>query len=194
MFMSIGHVYEGLQWAGVASLVAIVSFGVLPLFRKPFDPSGSVSQSWGETERTHRTMGVVLTVFGAGFSAFVIGWLVPTYHVAPFMYYITAAAYLGLLAVGWVRIVERPAEHPVHHPHFVGGVAGATGIALYYAAALLAHPALPPVSRHLTIIAFAYSVCWPLFFLKRIRNYFLILECLFVLLFVLVVLSLTLGW
>lgn len=192
--MQVGQVNEALQWAGVVSLCAIVLFGVLPLLRGPFDPARSVSQSWGETRRTHLALGVVLTVFGAGFCAFFAGWLIPTYNLPAFMYVVTAAAYLAVLVVAWVRIVEKPAEHPIHHPHFVGGMVGATGIAFSYVTILLTASPLPQISRNLILIALIYSICWPLFFLRRVRDYFLILECLFVFLFVIVVLSLTRGW
>lgn len=183
-----------LQWVGVASLCVIVLAGVVPLIGRPFDPSSSVSQSWGERQRFSVLMGMVLTVFGAGFCLFIVGWLTPAYGLPHWMYYVAAVAYLGILGVAWVRIVDKPAEHPVHHPHFLGGIAGASAITASYATLLFWASSVPRLSYYLTLIAFAYSLCWPLFFLPRVREYFLVLECMFVFLFVLVILSLTAGW
>jgi hypothetical protein len=119
--MDVANTYEALQWVGVVSLAAIVFTGVLPLMGKPFDPSRSVSQSWGETEQFHLFMGAVLTIAGAGFCAFVPGWLMPVYHLPAFMYVVTVLAYLAVLAVAWAPITEKPGEHSLRHPHFVEG-------------------------------------------------------------------------
>lgn len=185
---------DALQWFGIISLGVIVIFGAAPLLRKPFDPTESVSQSWGGMPSTHRLLGIILTLFGAGFCAFLTGWLIPVYHLPTFMYGLTAVAYLALLSIAWIPITEKPGEHSLRHPHFVGGALGATGITISYMAILISQPTVPPVSRFLTIVALIYSLCWPLFFLRPARRAFLILECLFVLLFVLVICALTLGW
>lgn len=187
------QVYAQLHWIGILSLGGIVLSGLAPVFLKPLDFSESVSLSWSRTKLIHRQIGLALIVFGTGFCTFLVGWLIPTYHIASFMYLVVAVAYISLLTVVWSPMTEKPGAHSLRHPHFVGGGLGATGVAISYAAILLARPTVPPVSQILSVIAMFYSVCWPLFFLRPVRRVFLLLECLFVLLFALVILSLSLG-
>ena len=188
------HVYEPLRWLGVLSLGIILAAGLWPLKGRLFDdPGRSVSQSWSAV-RKPRLLGTLLTVAGAGLCAFIVGWLTPMYRLGPLMYVLAAVGFLGLLAVAWVPIAERPGEHSLKHPHFIGGVAAANVAVVAYILIICAAPKVPPISYNLAVIALIFSASWPVFFVKGVRSYFLVLEGVFVLLLVAVMLLLTMGW
>jgi hypothetical protein len=188
------HAVESLRWVGVVSLSVILLFGILPILKAANDPSQSASQTWAFDEWGHRLISIILTVFGAGFCAFLIGWLIPIYHLWVGMYSITLAGYLAILGIAWFPMVNNPGEHSVWHPHFIGGVAAACGAIIGYSAILLATPDIPRLSYYITVVALLYSAAWPAFFLRSFRRYFKPLEGILVVLFVTVIASLTIGW
>src|SRR4051812_18342422 len=98
--------------------------------------SQSVSQTWSLSTKGHLLISIVLTVFGAGLCAFIVGWLVPTYVLWPGMYAVTLAGYLAVLGIAWFPITEKPGEHSFRHPHFIGGAVAACGAIVAYTSIL----------------------------------------------------------
>ena len=184
---------EYLRWAGIVSLAVIVISGAIPVFRTVTRPGQSVSQTWSSDTRGHRLISIILTVFGAGLCAFMVGWLIPTYQLWPGMYAITLVGYLAILGVAWFPMTEGPGEHSFWHPHFIGGAVTACGAIIGYTAILLANADIPPFSYRLTLIALLCTAAWPLFFLREVRNYFIVLEVIVVMLFMAVIAALTFG-
>lgn len=184
---------ESLRWVGVFSLAVIIATGIVPVLKMVKSPSQSISQLWASAEKHHRFISIVVSIFGAGLSAHIIGWLIPTYQLWAGMYLVALVGYLAILGVAWFPMVESPGEHSLRHPHFVGGAIVAYGAVVGYLIILLAGTAIPQVSRVATAIALAYSAMWPVFFFPGIRKYFLVLETILIALFVAVITSLTLG-
>jgi hypothetical protein len=185
---------ESLRWLGILSLGAVLLWGILPALQAATSPKQSVSQIWASNTRSHRIISVLLTIFGAGFCTFLAGWLIPTYQLWAGMYPATFAGYVAVLGVAWFPMADSPGEHSLWHPHFIGGAAGACLAMLGYASILLANADIPRLSHHLTVVALLYSATWPIFFLRSVRKYFMILEGILAALFVAVITALTLGW
>lgn len=183
---------ESLRWIGLISLWVILITGAVPVFKRASSLKQSVSQLWALDSQKHTAISIILTICGAGMCASALGWLIPTYQLWPGMYPIIIAGYLALLAVAWFPIHVGPGEHSLLHPHFVGGAIAATGATIGYMCILLAPTEIPRVSYYMTIIALVYSVTWPAFMLRGVRNYFIVLEGTLVLLFVTVVTTLAL--
>lgn len=187
------HAIEGLRWAGPFSLAGIIVCGTIPALKTLKSPGQSISQSWAIVGKQRWFTSAALTVFGAGLSASVIGWLVPTYKLWAGMYLVTSLSYLACLTVAWFPMMEKPGEHSYWHPHFIGGATVAYGAVAGYAIILLAGAPIPPISRYLTVSALIYSALWPIFFHRAVRKYFIYLEITLVALFMSVVTSLTIG-
>lgn len=185
---------ESLRFVGIISLLIVVVSGAMPVFQTITSLSQSVSQTWTANESTRRLISVVLTIFGAGICAFMAGWLIPTYQLWPGMYLVILLGYIAVLGIAWVPMTESPGEHSFKHPHFVGGAAAACGAIIGYAAILLANGDVPQTSYYITLAALIYTAMWPLFLLRGVRNYFIVLEVILVLFFVAVIAALTFGW
>lgn len=185
------HAIEPLRWKGLVSLLVLVVFGSLPLFRVPHNNEQSISQLWALDTRARVPLGIIFSVFGAGFCLFLAGWLIPTYALWPGMYAIVGAAYVGLLFVVWVPLHHAPGAHSLKHPHFIGGALTACTAVVGYGIILLSNAPLPLAATVATVVALAYSLFWPAFFLPKVRTYFLPLEMILVGCFVLVILTLT---
>jgi len=184
---------ESLRWVGLLSLAAILVSGIMPVLTTANNPSQSVSQTWASNRQSHLAISIMLTVFGAGFCASIVGWLIPTYHLWVGMYLVTLAGYVALLGVAWFPMADSPGEHSLRHPHFIGGAAAACGAIVGYASVLLAGGGIPRLGYYVTVVALIYSALWPSFFLRRVRKYFMVLEGILVVLFVAVAIALMLG-
>jgi hypothetical protein len=172
-------------------LTAIIAAGIVPILKMINSPSQSISQLWASAEKHHRLISVTVTIFGAGLSAYIIGWLIPTYQLWTGMYLVALVGYVAILGVAWFPMVESPGEHSLRHPHFIGGAIVAYGAVVGYLIILLTGNAVSQWSRAITIAALVYSALWPIFFLPGVRKYFLILETVLVALFVAAITALT---
>lgn len=184
---------EPLRWVGVAALCGMLLAALALQLTERFDSSRSVSQVWARSRRSYIFTGVSMSVFGALLCLSLVGWHIPAYRLPTLMYPLVALAYLALLAIAWVPMTEKPGEHSLLHPHFLGGAFVATGAIVGFACILLARPAVPTASYWSTAVSLAYASMWPLFMTVRLRRFFLLLEIGLVLLFVLVVTALTIG-
>lgn len=183
---------ESLRWLGVVALAGMLAAALLVLLTQQFDASRSVSQSWSRSRRAYVFMGVSVTVFGALLVVSLMGWTIPHYGLPWLMYPLVSLAYLALLVIAWVPMIEKPGEHSLLHPHFVGGGIVATGAAIGFLLILLAKPAVPALSFWITVAALSYGALWPLFMTRHLRRYFLVLEIGLVLMFMAVTTTLTL--
>ena len=174
-------------------MLVILVGGTIPVLGSVTSPSQSVSQLWASSRQKHLATSILLTIFGAGFCGWLAAWLIPNYQLWPGMYVVVALAYVATLGVAWFPLSDKPGEHSLRHPHFIGGATVTYGVVMGYIVILLAHGKIPPVSHGLAIAALVYSAAWPTFFLRGIRNYFIVLEILLVLLFSAVMIALTLG-
>lgn len=184
---------ELLRWLGVAALLGMVLTAVAVQMRERFDASRSASQAWSRSRRSYLLTGVSMTLCGAVLCLSMMAWLIPHYGLSALMYPLVGLAYVALLAVAWVPIAEKPGEHQLSHPHFIGGAVVATGAVVGFLCILSAEPAVPVVSFWLSVVALAYTVLWPVFFVARLRRYFLLLEIGIVMWFVSVITALTIG-
>jgi len=187
------HAIESLRWIGLLSLAAILAASIGPVIKSVSSAGQSISQLWAAAEKHHLLISVVLTVGGAGLCAYILGWLIPTYKLWPGMNFVALAGYLAILAVAWFPMIEAPGLHSWRHPHFIGGAVVAYGAVVGYLVILLSGTGIPHPSRIIAVIALAYSAFWPVLFLPGIRNYFMILETILVVLFIAVIATLTLG-
>ncbi len=185
---------ESLRWVGLCSLAVIIAAGIGPILKMVESPGQSISQLWAAAEKHHKLISIIMTIFGAGLSAYVICWLIPTYRLWPGMYVVALISYIALLGVSWFPMVESPGEHSLRHPHFVGGAIVAYGAVIGYLVILLTGTAIPQGSRAVTVAALVYSALWPIFFLPDVRKYFIILETILIALFIVVIGALTIGW
>lgn len=184
---------EELRWLGVIALSGMLATALLLLVTQQFDPSSSVSQSWSRSKRAFLFMGISMSVFGALLCVSLLGWTIPHYGLPVLLYPLVLLAYLALLVIAWVPMVEKPGEHSWLHPHFLGGGVVATGALVGFLLILQASPPVPPVSYWLTVLALAYGLLWPVFMLEKVRKYFLVLEIGLVLMFVQVTVALAAG-
>jgi hypothetical protein len=188
------HAVESLRWVGLLSLTIIIATGIVPMLKMVNSSSQSISQLWASAEKHQRLISVIVTVFGAGLSAYIIGWLIPTYQLWVGMYLIALAGYSAILVVAWLPMTKGPGEHSLRHPHFIGGAVVAYGAVAGYLVILLTGIAIPRGSYNTVVIALIYSALWPIFFLSGVRKYFMVLETILIVLFIAVITTLTFGW
>lgn len=188
------HAVESLRWVGLLSLTIIIATGIVPMLKMVNSPSQSISQLWASAEKHQRLISIIVTVFGAGLSAYIIGWLIPTYQLWVGMYLIALAGYMAILVVAWLPMAKGPGEHSLRHPHFIGGAVVAYGAVAGYLVILLTGIAIPRGSYNTAVIALVYSALWPIFFLSGVRKYFMVLETILIVLFIAVITTLTFGW
>jgi hypothetical protein len=179
--------FEWLRWAGAIILFIMLAFGTFILFRYPLGKQASISRHIASNPWHYLLMALLLTIGGGIFYGFLIFWLVPTYHISPVIYGLLAIAFIAQLTLAWVpdKLPTTPSNRRLHLLHFTGGVIVAVimMLSLYFLCA--SYEYLPIISSFFVIASTIFStVCIALYtFVRRSRQYFLWLECVFILLF-----------
>jgi hypothetical protein len=178
---------EWLRWAGAAILSAMLLFGAFILIRYPLGKQSSISRHIASNPWHYLLMALLLSVGGGIFYAFLVFWLVPTYHISVFIYVLLAIAFVAQLILAWVpdKLPTTPSHRRLHLLHFTAGttVAVIMMLSLYFLCAAFEH--LPDISRVFVIASTIFSTgCIALYtFSRKSRRYFLWLESVFILLF-----------
>jgi hypothetical protein len=189
--------YEWLRWAGAAILSILLIFGAFIIFRYPQGKHSSISRHIASNPLHYVLMALLLTIGGGVFYAFLIFWLIPTYHISTAIYYLLALAFAAQLTLAWVpdKSPTTKLRKRLHIIHYAGGmiVASVMAICLYFLCA--AYPYLPPLSLIFVVASTLFStICIILYvFFKQTRQHFLIYEIIFIALFSVAIFSLILG-
>jgi hypothetical protein len=171
------------RWIGLISAVIAVITAGIPLLMQPLDWGSSVSNSWAGSRRKFVTIAIVMSLTGAGMTLGWILWIIPFYQLPKLMYVIVSIAFIGLTAVAWVPMKERPGEHSLLQKHFLGGAAMVTLAIVAMACVTWYGSNITTATRAVSFDAMIFSACWPLLFFTRAKRIFLPLESLIALSF-----------
>lgn len=183
---------EIFRWFGVGALV-LLGAGVMAILRKDFlGTHQSISAHMAASKRKYMLMGGTITVAAAPFALFALGWLAPTYQVSAWAMTIVVSIFTvaGLVAA-WTRVhAERTGIE--HNLHMVS--AGMAGISLGVIIALIAlSPVLTTLAATLISIMIGITLVFGyLYFLKpKSRRHFFIYESIYLMVFSINLLALT---
>jgi|GEM_PF-4911928 len=142
-----------LRWLGSASILLMVLTSATPLLGKPLDWQDSVSHSWIGSRRKWLTLATLLTIGGTGLCISLALWVVPHYDLPALLHGVIALAYIGLLAVAWIPMTDRPGEHSMTHGHFLGGSILATLAIIAMASIIWFGTDVPQATRVASFVA-----------------------------------------
>lgn len=178
---------EWLRWTGGALLTAMLILGLFIVFKSRLGKQASISLHISSHPVFFVLMGLFLTIGGGVFYAFLVFWLVPTYHMVPAIYPILAIAFVAQLGLAWIpdKSPTTPRQALFHSIHFVCGAIVALAMVLSLVLLIFSREYMPTISGLLVVIsAFLSAVCIFVYsFFKKSRQHFFIYEAVFILFF-----------
>ncbi|HBO64844.1 TPA: hypothetical protein DD425_02700 [Candidatus Saccharibacteria bacterium] len=181
---------ELLRWASAIILITLCIACIAIVSKRPIGKNTSVSLHISSNSPQFLSMAIFLTIAGAVFYTFIWVWLIPKYSLPPLLYPVLVVAYLGQLLLSWYPASMSNSKS--HKLHTTGGVVVAVGMLLVLLTLCLDVTKLPfLVWVYVTIGTISTGILLVLYAIQRkVRDYFLIFELLFIAFFCSVILLL----
>lgn len=181
-----------MRWIGIFIAAALLVLSIFIIKQESVGKHASLSLHAASSKKSYLSLALFLTFGGAFFYGFIALWIIPTYALDTSTYVLLIFAYAAQLGMAWVPTSTT-------NKHFAGlhlafGVLVASAMVLFLTQLALNASSLPPFSQlfipvgtlvtYLTLIVYAFA--------RKLHQYFLVFEMLFIAFFCVAMISLAL--
>ncbi|MES2630441.1 MAG: hypothetical protein V4611_00595 [Patescibacteria group bacterium] len=171
---------EVIRVIGAVILIALLVMSGFIIAKRPIGKNASLSLHFGTHRDTYFLMALFLTFGGALFYSFIWFWLIPTYNLPAVTYLLLIISYGAQLIMSWVPASATNSRFQAIHQL----AATIVGISMIIFLILLSFYAsnLPDISALFIQIGTALTIISLVLYalIKKLHNYLLIFESLFI--------------
>lgn len=149
------------QIIGIASLTLVLLFGLAVLLRNPTKSADTISLHIASKRHYFIIAALLLTFAGGAFYGFLLFWLLPSYQLPNFVYWVIISSFFAQLIVAWIPANSLRERSKVKTLHTFGGILVGTAMIICIWAVVLFGNNIPSISYAVAIItAIVGTVCY----------------------------------